>query len=168
MFFNRTYILICFTVASLSGITTGTAQSTQWFDAEFNMTSREKAAYYRPMPKKTGDYYYIIDYYKNGNKFREGKAKSYQVAHEEFEGLLTFFFNNGVVAEKINYSNGKKNGLYAAYYISGDLKEDGSFLADKREGNWRIFYKNGKIKSKGKYRDGEKVGVWKTFYKNVY
>ncbi len=168
MSFIKKHILLLFVCCSLFFMASAIGQNTQWFDAEYALTSRDKAIYYRPMPKKTGDSYYIIDYYKNGNKYREGKAKSYQLVQEKFDGLVLYFFKNGVVSEKINFSNGVKEGPYAGYYESGDLREDGAFLYNKREGNWRVFYKNGKIKSKGKYREGEKVGVWKTFYKNVY
>lgn len=143
-------------------------QETIWLDKDFNETIQEKAVYYRPSPRKVRSKFMIIDYYKNGNKYREGKAKSTVLNREEFNGVLTYYHKNGIVSKKVSYQNGKKDGIFYEYFDTGELNVEGKYENNLEEGTWKIYYRTGKIKSKGKYREGEKVGVWKTYYKNVY
>lgn len=143
-------------------------QGTVWLDENHDKTSQTKAKYYRPTPKKKRSGYLIVDYYKSGQKYREGKAESTIPNKENFKGILTYYYEKGTVLKKEKYRDGEIFGLYQEYYPTGELKVDGSYENGMREGVWKIYHKTGKIKSKGKYREGEKVGVWKTYYKNVY
>ncbi|MFD0993428.1 toxin-antitoxin system YwqK family antitoxin [Tenacibaculum geojense] len=145
-----------------------TAQSTIWFDANWQITSKDKGMYYRPEPKKVDNGYWIVDYYKNGQIQMEGLSSNKTPLEEEFEGLVSYYHSNGKPYHKANYKEGELHGLRRVYYDTGELKEEGTYNYGKRDGVWKTYYKNGKINSKGKYRNGEKVGVWKTFYKNVY
>ncbi|MFY0603157.1 MAG: hypothetical protein JXQ93_04355 [Flavobacteriaceae bacterium] len=144
------------------------SQETIWFDANFKITSVDKATYYRPTPTQKRSNYLIIDYYKSGKKFREGKAKSPLLNRELFQGVVTYYFSDETVFKKVTFKKGIVDGTYLEYYKTGELKVSGRFDDGKKNGNWKIYNRNGKIKSKGTYRDDEKVGVWKTFYKNVY
>lgn len=81
---------------------------------------------------------------------------------------VSYYYKNGNIFRKQNYSEGKLEGKFSEFYNTGELKIIGKHENGLREGVWKTFYKNGKIKKKGKYRNGEKVGIWKTFYKNVY
>ena len=144
------------------------AQSKTWLDKDHNETTEKNGIYYRPIPKKKRSTYLIVDYYKNGNKYREGKAEFPTVGRENFKGIVTYYHKDGVIAIKEKYKRGALNGLYQEYYPSGELKIDGSYDEGMKEGIWKFYYKTGKIKTKGRYREGEKVGIWKTFYKNVY
>ena len=49
-----------------------TAQETIWFDANWNITTKDKAEYYRPTPKKVDKGFLLVDYYMNGKKQMEG------------------------------------------------------------------------------------------------
>ncbi|WP_299669829.1 hypothetical protein [uncultured Polaribacter sp.] len=113
------------------------AQEKIWFDANWNITTKKNAVYYRLVADHKSKKQQIIDYYISGKKAKE------------------YFFVEG-----------KENGKYAEFYNSGELRITGNFENGFREGIWKTYYKNGKIKEKGKYKVGEKVGVWKTFYKN--
>ncbi len=146
---------------------TANAQETIWFDANWQETSEDKAKYYRPVPKKTKEGFWIIDYYDNGQIQMEGYSTVNKPGEEEFDGLVVYYHPNGNFFHKANYKNGKLHGVRMVYYETGNLKEQGSYVEGKRQGNWKIFYENGKIKEKGKYENSEKVGVWKTFYKNL-
>ncbi len=143
-------------------------QNKVWLDEKHNETTAELGVYYRPSPKKKKSNYLIVDYYKNGKKYREGKALSSRVNSEDFKGIVTYYYKNGNISKKEKYKRGKLNGLFQEYYITGELKIDGSYNDGMKQGVWKFYYKTGKIKTKGKYRDGEKVGIWKTYYKNVY
>ena len=144
------------------------AQSKVWLDKDHNETTEKKGIYYRPFPKKKRNSYLIIDYYRNGNKYREGKASFVTPNKENFKGVVTYYYKDGKIAKKEKHKNGQVNGLYQEYYPSGELKVDGNYYDGKKEGVWKYYYKTGKIKTKGKYREDEKVGIWKTYYKNVY
>lgn len=143
-------------------------QGTVWMDKSHHKTSEKKGVYYRPVPQKKKSNYYIIDYYRNGNKYREGLSESSAISQENFKGVVMYYHRNGLVSKKEKYKKGTMNGVYQEYFFTGELKVDGSYSNGKKDGVWKIYYKTGKIKSKGKYRDGDKVGVWKTYYKNVY
>jgi antitoxin component YwqK of YwqJK toxin-antitoxin module len=143
-------------------------QGTVWLDNGHNETTEKKGVYYRPAPQKKKNNYFIIDYYRNGNKYREGSSKYATANEENFKGVVTYYHRNGLVSKKEKYKRGLLNGVFTEYFLSGEMKVDGKYVDGEKSGTWKIYYKSGKIKSKGKYRDGEKVGVWKTFYKNVY
>lgn len=127
-------MFLVFTGFSISGIN---AQEKLWFDANGNITSQEKAVYYRVFSTNKTEKQLVVDYYISGKKAKE----SYFV-------------------------KGKPNGKYLEFYLTGEVRVVGSIKDGFREGMWKVYDKNGKIKEKGKYEQGEKVGVWKTFYKN--
>jgi len=51
-------------------------QSVVWLDENHNQVTQENGVFYRPIPEKKRTTYLIVDYYKNGAKYREGKATS--------------------------------------------------------------------------------------------
>lgn len=161
---NSTFYLLLFVGFLTLSVS---AQDTTWFDANWQVTTKDNAEYYRPTPQKKGNGYWIVDYYKNGKIQMEGYSSSAVPLEEEFDGLVTYYHDNGKPFHEANYKNGKLEGVRKVYYESGELKEQGRYKDGKRDGIWKTFYKSGKIESKGKYQDGEKVGIWKTFYKNV-
>lgn len=144
------------------------AQGTVWLDENHKASTKEDGAFYRPIPAKKRSGYYIIDYYKNGSKYREGKAEFMTVQKEKFRGFVTYYYKDGTVSKKEKYKNGYLDGPYKEYYPTGETKVDGVYNKGKRERVWKIYYKTGKIKTKGKYRNNEKVGEWTTFYRDVY
>jgi len=115
-----------------------------WMDDNWKETAKNSASFYRTNPKKLITLFEILHYYKNGNLMLKGYSKSAWPSKDDFEGIVTIYYDTGEVKEERFYDDGKRDGV------------------------WKSFHKSGKIKTKGKYRNGEKVGVWKTFYKNVY
>lgn len=101
----------------------------------------------------------------------------------KLEGSKIIYFNNGQVAEKLqfikgkedgnaknysekgvllkdyNYKNGELNGPYKDYNKVGDLIVDGQFKEGKKHGRWK-FYENGKLIKEKNFSDP------KTFHKN--
>jgi len=145
-----------------------TAQETVWFDSNWKVSTKEKAIYYRPTPKKMNNGFWIVDYYISGKKQMEGFSISAEPNQEKYQGIVYYFYENGNDFQIVNYVEGKPDGKFSEFYESGELQRTGKYSDGLREGVWKTFYKNGKIETKGKYRKGEKVGIWKTFYKNVY
>ena len=144
------------------------AQEKTWYNNNWKKVSQSEAAYYIPTPKKVKNGYWIVKYYKNGQKFTEGFSTDSKITNEAYEGVVNYYNANGSIAKKESYRNGELNGLKKVYFSTGELKSVGRYRNGKEDGVWKTFYKNGKIKTRGKYKKGEKVGVWKTFYKNIY
>ena len=113
------------------------AQEMVYFDANWNVTTKDNAEYYRSISSKKTKSEWVIDYYISGKK-----------------------------AKEVSAINGKAQGTFSMYYESGELMIDGRYKDGKKDGVWKTYYKNGKIKEKGKYKNDDKVGVWKIFYKN--
>ncbi|WP_369048462.1 toxin-antitoxin system YwqK family antitoxin [Tenacibaculum sp. UWU-22] len=143
-----------------------TAQKTIWFDANWETTTKEKAHYYRPVPEKKDNKYWVVDYYLDGTKQMEGYSSANSPEEDHLEGLVLYYYPSGKISHKIYYKDGAADGKREEYYESGELKEVGNYENGKRSGIWKTYYKNGKIQVKGKYEQGEKVGIWKSYYKN--
>ena len=163
---KTTTILITIVIGFLT--TSMFAQETIWFDSNWKVSVKEKATYYRPIPKQIDKGYWIVDYYISGKKQMEGFSIVLEPDQEMFEGKVTFFYENGAVFQSVNYFEGKPSGNFSEFYDTGETQRVGKYSKGLRDGIWKIYNKNGKIQSRGKYKNGEKAGIWKTFYKNVY
>ena len=155
------FIIIAFLTMSL------TAQNTVWFDSNWNVSVKEKAAYYRPAAKKIEKGYWIVDYYISGKKQMEGLGKTNIPNKEIYIGVVKYFHENGKIFQDVYYNEGKPEGKFSEFYDTGELKRTGKYQNGLRDGSWKVYYKSGKIKEKGKYKEGEKRGVWKIYYKNI-
>lgn len=187
---KRSALLIALVVGFLSSSVS--AQETIWFDANWNLTVKETATYYRPAPKKKDKGFWIVDYHMNGKKQMEGFSSILEANKEKFEGQIKYYFPTGILYQEVGYLKGKIEGIrkiyfesgklkevrdyeddkmegrYLEYYETGELLSTGDYEVNLKEGVWKTYYKNGKMKERGKYEAGEKIGIWKTFYKNVY
>ena len=143
-------------------------QSYVWLDENHNQVTQENGKFYRPFPEKKRNVYLIVDFYKNGTKYREGKAESHVANKEVFKGFVTYFYPEGSILKKEKYKDGLLDGPYKEYYPTGEVKVEGVYGEGFKQRAWKIYYKTGKIKTKGKYRNDEKVGEWTTFYRDVY
>ena len=142
------------------------AQETVWFDSNWKVSIKEKAAYYRPSPKIKDKGYWIVDYYVSGKKQMEGFSTVSIPNKEMFQGKVKFFHENGKVYQNVHYFEGEPEGSFSEFYDTGETQRVGHYSKGLRDGIWKTYYKYGKIQSRGKYKNGEKVGIWKTFYKN--
>ena len=187
----KTKILTHFLVVTFLTTTLTAQEAKIWFDGNWTQTDKEKAVYYRPVPKKEKNRFWIVDYYLNGTIQMKGFSFNNIPNEEEFDGLIKYYFESGTIWQEVNYTSGEIDGIRKIYYKSGKLKNKRNYIKDKIEGNfqefyetgellergtyknnlregaWKMFYKNGKIKEKGRCKKGEKAGVWKVFYKNV-
>ena len=184
----KTRSLLCFLVVVF--LTTNlTAQDTKiWFDSNWSLTTKEKAIYYRPAPKKINNRFWIVDYYMDGTIQMEGHSLTNIVDKEKFDGLVKYYFENGILNQEIfykagvvfggrkiyypsgklknkrTYRYGKIEGTFIEYYETGEILEKGDYKHNLREGRWRVLNKDGTTKEKGNYRRGKKKGMWKVFY----
>ncbi len=78
-------------------------QSYLWLDENHNQVTQENGKFYRPFPEKKRNVYLIVDFYKNGTKYREGKAESHVANKEVFKGFVTYFYPEGSISKKEKY-----------------------------------------------------------------
>ena len=143
-------------------------QGVVWLDENHNQVTQDNGKFYRPFPEKKRNVYLIVDFYKNGTKYREGKAEFHVANKEVFKGFVTYFYPEGSILKKEKYKDGLLDGPYKEYYPTGEVKVEGVYGEGFKQRAWKIYYKTGKIKTKGKYRNDKKVGEWTTFYRDVY
>ena len=185
----KNYFLIlflgCFTF-STSITLAQVDKDTIWFDANWNVSTKSQASYFRPKLIKKGNGFLWEDYYLSGAKQME--AISLKKDEEIFDGMVTWYFENGHVMQTVNYKNnslvgerknyhesgslksqysyenGNIEGAWVGYYENSKLSESGIYKSGARNGEWKEYHENGKLKGEGSYDDGKKVGIWKMYY----
>ena len=161
-------------------------KDTIWYDANWNVSTKNQASYFRPQPVKKNKGYWWIDHYMSGAKQME--ALSLHENDEFFEGLVTWYYENGNVMQTVNYkdnvfiderkdyheggtlksqysyTNGLIDGDWVGYHENSKLSESGKYLSGQRNGIWKEYHKNGKLKGEGNYTDSKKTGIWKMYF----
>lgn len=135
------------------------AQNVIYFDNNWNETTKENHAFYRPMPlKKVGELLLLVDHYKNGKMQFQGYIKPEneevyigdvywydengfdksmtQNINETSQKELTYYNQDGSIWQKIIYNeNGKKSKITT--YLNGKELFSGSILEqDKYKGTF--------------------------------
>ena len=161
-------------------------KDTLWFDANWNASTKSQASYFRPKPMKKGNGFLWKDFYLSGAKQME--AVSLKENEEVFDGIVTWYYENGNVMQTVkyqnnmligerknyhesgplksqySYENGNIEGDWVGYHENSKLSEIGIYKSGTRNGEWKEYHKNGKLKGEGSYNDGKKIGVWKMYY----
>lgn len=139
-------------------------KDTIWYDANWNTTIKNQASYFRTAPIKNDNGYLLADYYLSGAKQME--AFSLTQEEEKFEGIVTWYFENGNVMQTVSYKNGELEGLRKNYHESGPLKNQFSYTSGKIAGTWVAYHENAKLAEEGNYETGDRNGAWKEYYKS--
>lgn len=94
-------------------------------------------------------------YYNNG-------AVAWKATYENgrFVGTLKIYHPNDRKLAVMRFQDGALNGSYKAWWRNGKLRAKGSFVANKRNGCWETWHQNGQKASKGTYSDDQKVLSW--------
>ena len=79
------------------------------------------------------------------------------------DGPVIRRFANGVIKERSNYVNGRRQGECQSFYPTGKLQSDDFFQAGLLNGSTLTYYENGEKRYEGTYTQGKPSGVWK-FY----
>jgi len=124
---------------------------TSFFDANWQLTTRIKAHFYRPAPKKDESGFMVRDYYMSGVKQMEGI--SINNTTDVFDGKITWYFESGKISQEANYNKGVNDGLFITYDEKGNVTskgtyqdgqpQDGSFYADFKTYKVSAYYTNG-------------------------
>ena len=83
-----------------------------------------------------------------------------------FSGYAMKYYNNGKVAEKIAFRNGKREGLTQRWYPEGMLSFQGTYVQNRRHGSIQSWWKDGTLRSIANYVDGVPHGVQKQWYQS--
>ncbi|RLD22468.1 MAG: hypothetical protein DRI69_01115 [Bacteroidetes bacterium] len=96
--------------------------------------------------------------YCNGEKVEDGEFISGNKS-----GIWTLWSLEGVILERIAYSNGILNGRFELFYGSGKPKFSGTFKNGRAEGQWDYYNIKGKVIKSGSYESGKPKGIWKIY-----
>ena len=72
-----------------------------------------------------------------------------------FSGRSVSYYENGQVKEKINYKNGKPDGLEEWYYENGQLERKVNYKDGKKDGLEEWYDENGLLEIRKNYKDGK-------------
>jgi antitoxin component YwqK of YwqJK toxin-antitoxin module len=88
-----------------------------------------------------------------------GGATSLKSVTDLGKGLqkVTWYYENGTVAEEGFYLNGKKHGTWTSFDEKGNKEVTANWALDKKDGNFYIMHDNGKVKYHIVYSDNKKV-----------
>ena len=147
-----------------SEITAQAEKDTIWYDANWNVASKNVASYYRPSPSPKDNGFWLIDYHISGKKQMEAWSNAPDT--EFFNGTVTWYYENGNVTQTVNYKNNILEGERRNYHENGKLKSQYSYKDGEIDGPWISFYDNSKKNEEGQYKNGERIGSWKEYHKD--
>ena len=69
-------------------------------------------------------------------------------------GLIkTYFEDNGALSEKVEVTNGKRNGKYVEYDKTGKLISEATYKNNELNGDLKLYYENNNIMAKVPYKN---------------
>tara|TARA_R110001592_G_scaffold237306_11_gene496352 strand:- start:7122 stop:7733 length:612 start_codon:yes stop_codon:yes gene_type:complete len=83
-----------------------------------------------------------------------------------FTGTSVKKYNSGVVAETIEYKQGKRNGLRKKWFENGKLSYEANYISNKLDGTTRSWWISGQLKTESHIVDGKLNGTQKQWYNN--
>ncbi|MGQ7947573.1 toxin-antitoxin system YwqK family antitoxin [Flavobacterium sp. WC2509] len=72
---------------------------------------------------------------------------------------ISYNYKGGLIS-KINYSEGKFNGLLELYFMNGKVKFSGSFINGKKNGIWKYYNEKGTVVIDGEYEMDKPINIW--------
>lgn len=81
------------------------------------------------------------------------------------DGEKLVYYENGKVAEQINYVNGKREGLSTWLSLKGVKLKEFMYENDELHGTSKYYSGSGDLLIEGRYKRDKKTGIWK-YYKN--
>lgn len=110
-------------------------------------------------------------YHENGASYFEATIKN-----DSLQGWYQIGYENGQVAEKIDFKNHLENGYAEFYYRSGQMAMNGTYVAGEMQDDWQFFDSQGhpadgnwqwpfaadtsRLRMKGIVLNGKMIGEW--------
>lgn len=155
------------TILSLLVFFTATIRAqtdTLWFDAEWQLTGKPAAEFYRTTPVKENGFYRITDYYRNGAKQCEGLSQSPD--DSLWQGKVVWFYPDGDTLQTAHYETGALNGQLKTFYNASQIYSIRNFVNGKEEGRYMEYYPDGSMLGELFYRDGIYNGIMTRYFRN--
>jgi antitoxin component YwqK of YwqJK toxin-antitoxin module len=80
--------------------------------------------------------------------------------------VVKYYTLNRLLALRVHYTDGKKDGLEEAFYRNGKLHFRANYKDGKEDGLTEHFHTNGQLKSRVTYKDGKEEGLSEHFDKS--
>jgi|ETNmetMinimDraft_13_1059891.scaffolds.fasta_scaffold37847_2 antitoxin component YwqK of YwqJK toxin-antitoxin module len=88
------------------------------------------------------------------------------IKNGKFDGLYTFWHDNGQKRREGTYKDGKFDGEWTYWYEDGKKKDEGTYKNGEKDGLYTSWHENGQKQREGTYKDGKNHGLWTTWYVN--
>ncbi len=85
---------------------------------------------------------------------------------QPFNGYSVSYHENGLLAEKSGFFNGKREGESYSYFNDGTIKKDAFYKKNKLDGVKFNYFENGELVSESNYNNGKRHGVQKIWFPN--
>jgi len=83
-----------------------------------------------------------------------------------FNGFAIKYFENDMIAERIGYYNGEKEGKAYKYFDDGSVKKEMYYIQNRLHGKSLNYFRNGNLSAESNYKFGSRNGVQKIWYPN--
>ncbi|MDX6189215.1 hypothetical protein SGQ83_07645 [Flavobacterium sp. Fl-318] len=115
------------------------------------------------------DYCNCIDKIENNSPTYDGKYE--RICNEKTNTIgafkndfpdgewISYNYKGGLIS-KINYSEGKLNGLLELYFMNGKVKFTGNFINGKKNGVWKYYNEKGIPVIDGEYEMDKPINIW--------
>jgi uncharacterized protein len=101
------------------------------------------------------------EFFHNSNGLLKAKG-NFNDSYEKV-GEWLYYYDNGVMKEKINYASDKENGKSEGWFENGNKWYDGNYVNGKAEGVITNYFYNGLVKKVTNYSNDKKNGVEKEY-----
>lgn len=111
----------------------------------------------------------IIEYFADDSTKTKVEYEYYVIdksPHDIKHGKYTWYFDNGKVKSRTNYSQGVPEGEFTTYNRYGGKRAEGNFANGKLNGEIKNYYPGGGLENRGHYINGVKEGAWKYYSQN--
>lgn len=81
----------------------------------------------------------------------------------QLDGEKLVYYENGQIAEKSNYVNGKQEGLSTWYSEDGVVLKEFLYENNELHGMSKYYDNKGQLIAEGAYKKGQKHGIWKYY-----
>ena len=154
---------ICFLIAL--NLWAQSPTTVNYYDSQWEVSSKEKASFYREVYLQSSGRASVKDYYIDGKLQMTGRYRSdaLNVRHGDF----VYYHVNGEVSSKGSFAGDHKTGPWQWFHPDASLKEKGSY--DKRglkTGTWRSWYENGKTDFEGSFKKDRRIGTWHWYHRS--
>jgi antitoxin component YwqK of YwqJK toxin-antitoxin module len=155
------YKSILLFILLLYGCSAFSQEDTTWFDANWQKTSKDKAAFFRPKPIKTEQGYIIADHFANGQV--QMKGISTVPDQTSWKGWVTWHYENGNVKQRALYKNNLIDSL-VTYHKNGVIESVQPQRNGNIEGTALVYDSTAQLSGTIEFLNGRLHGEKKQFY----